>query len=109
MVALWILGILLALIVAALFLRVGVRIAFGNELRVTAAAGPVRIQIVPSPPKSQKTEKAQGEKESARKAEGSAPGEAEAGPDARRYPVRPAVSVAVLAERAEKDPAAAAH
>lgn len=110
MVALWILGILLALIVAALFLRVGVRIAFGNELRVTAAAGPVRIQIVPSPPKKpKKTEKAQGEKESARKAEGSAPGEAEAGPDARRYPVRPAVSVAVLAERAEKDPAAAAH
>ena len=45
MVALWILGILLALIVAALFLRVGVRIAFGDELRVTAAAGPVRIQI----------------------------------------------------------------
>ena len=33
MAALWILGILLALIVAALFLRVGVRIAFGQELR----------------------------------------------------------------------------
>ena len=42
MAALWILGILLALIVAALFLRVGVRIAFGQELRVTAAAGPDR-------------------------------------------------------------------
>lgn len=51
MAALWILGILLALIVAALFLRVGVRIAFGQELRVTAAAGPVRMQIVPRPPK----------------------------------------------------------
>ena len=51
MVALWILGILLALILLVLFLRVGVRIAFGDELRVTAAAGPVRIQIVPSPPK----------------------------------------------------------
>ncbi len=62
MVALWILGILLALILLVLFLRVGVRIAFGDELRVTAAAGPVRIQIVPSPPeKAQKTEKAQGE------------------------------------------------
>ena len=43
MAALWILGILLALIVAALFLRVGVRIAFGQELRVTAAAGPVPV------------------------------------------------------------------
>ena len=57
MVALWILGILLALILLVLFLRVGVRIAFGNELRVTAAAGPVRIQIVPSPPKSPKNRK----------------------------------------------------
>ena len=34
MVALWILGILLALILLVLFLRVGVRIAFGDELRV---------------------------------------------------------------------------
>ena len=59
MVALWILGILLALIVAALFLRVGVRIAFGQELRVTAAAGSVRIQIVPSPPKKPKKQKKQ--------------------------------------------------
>lgn len=109
MVALWILGILLALILLVLFLRVGVRIAFGDELRVTAAAGPVRIQIVPSPPKSPKTEKAQGEKESARKAEGSAPGEAEAGPDARRYPVGAAVPVAVPERGPAKDPAAAAH
>ena len=110
MVALWILGILLALILLVLFLRVGVRIAFGDELRVTAAAGPVRIQIVPSPPKKpKKTEKAQGEKESARKAEGSAPGEAEAGPDARRYPVGAAVPVAVPERGPAKDPAAAAH
>lgn len=57
MVALWILGILLALILLVLFLRVGVRIAFGDELRVTAAAGPVRIQIVPSPPKKPKNRK----------------------------------------------------
>ena len=57
MAALWILGILLALIVAALFLRVGVRIAFGQELRVTAAAGPVRIQIVPNPQRRPKKEK----------------------------------------------------
>ena len=79
MVALWILGILLALIVAALFLRVGVRIAFGQELRVTAAAGLCACRSCRVPRKSPKTEKAQGEKESARKAEGSAPGEAEAG------------------------------
>ena len=65
MAALWILGILLALIVAALFLRVGVRIAFGQELRVTAAAGPVRIQIVPSPPKKPKNEKKPKEKKDA--------------------------------------------
>ena len=103
MVALWILGILLALIVAALFLRVGVRIAFGDELRVTAAAGPVRIQIVPSPPKKPKKQKKHKE------ADGSAPGEAEAGPDARRYPVGAAVPVAVPERGPAKDPAAAAH
>lgn len=49
MVALWILGILLALILLVLFLRVGVRIAFGDELRVIAVAGPLRLQIVPKP------------------------------------------------------------
>lgn len=57
MAALWILGILLALIVAALFLRVGVRIAFGDELRVTAVAGPLRLQIVPKPQRKPKKEK----------------------------------------------------
>ena len=49
MVVLWILGILLALILLVLFLRVGVRIAFGDELRVIAVAGPLRLQIVPKP------------------------------------------------------------
>ena len=62
MVALWILGILLALIVAALFLRVGVRIAFGDELRVTAVAGPLRLQIVPRPQRKPKKEKKPKEK-----------------------------------------------
>ena len=62
MVALWILGILLALIVAALFLRVGVRIAFGQELRVTAVAGPLRLQIVPRPQRKPKKEKKPKEK-----------------------------------------------
>ena len=57
MVALWILGILLALILLVLFLRVGVRIAFGDELRVTAVAGPLRLQIVPKPQRKPKKEK----------------------------------------------------
>lgn len=57
MAALWILGILLALILVVLFLRVGVRIAFGDALRITALAGPVRLQIVPKPQKKPEKEK----------------------------------------------------
>ena len=57
MVVLWILGILLALILLVLFLRVGVRIAFGDELRVIAVAGPLRLQIVPKPQRRPKKEK----------------------------------------------------
>ena len=49
MVALWILGILLLLILVLLLLRVGVRLQFGEELRVTAIAGPIRLQLVPEP------------------------------------------------------------
>lgn len=110
MVALWILGILLALILLVLFLRVGVRIAFGDELRVTAAAGPVRIQIVPSPPKKPKKQKKHKEKKNPpEKQKAAPPGEAEAGPDARRYPVGAAVPVAVPERGPAKDPAAAAH
>ena len=45
--ALWILGILLALILLLLFLRVGVHIAFGGALKVDACVGPVRIAVVP--------------------------------------------------------------
>lgn len=62
MVALWILGILLALILLVLFLRVGVRIAFGDELRITAVAGPLRLQIVPRPQRKPKKEKKPKEK-----------------------------------------------
>lgn len=75
MVALWILGILLALILLVLFLRVGVRIAFGDELRVTAAAGPVRIQIVPSPPKKPKKQKKHKEKKNPPEKQKAAPRE----------------------------------
>ena len=41
--ALWILGILLALILLLLLLRVGVHVRFGDALCVTAMAGPVRL------------------------------------------------------------------
>ena len=75
MAALWILGILLALIVAALFLRVGVRIAFGQELRVTAAAEPVRMQIVPRPPKKPQKQKKHKEKKNPPEKQKAAPRE----------------------------------
>lgn len=54
MVALWILGILLALILLILFLRVGVRITFGEQLKVDACAGPVKIAIIPKKEKPKK-------------------------------------------------------
>lgn len=54
---LWILGILLALIVLVLLIRVGVYISFGEELRVRAKAGPVTIQILPKPEKKPKKKK----------------------------------------------------
>lgn len=57
MVALWILGILLALILLVMLIRVGVYISFGEELRVRAKAGPVTIQIVPKPEKKPKKKK----------------------------------------------------
>lgn len=69
MVALWILGILLLLILVLLLLRVGVRLQFSEELRVTAIAGPIRLQLVPEPerkkpdkPKKEKAPKKKKEK-----------------------------------------------
>lgn len=59
--ALWILGILLVLLAVALLLRVGVHIRFGEELHVTAAVGPVRIQLAP-PKERKKPEKPKEEK-----------------------------------------------
>lgn len=53
-------------IAAALFLlsllRVGVHIAFGDELRVTALAGPARIQVLPKPDKPKKEKPAKEKK-----------------------------------------------
>ena len=68
MVALWILGILLLLILVLLFLRVGVRLQFGEVLRVTAIAGPIRLQLVPEPEKK-KTDKPKKEKAPKKKKE----------------------------------------
>ena len=50
---LWILGILAVLILLLLLLRVGVHVRFGDELYVTAMAGPVRLQLVPKPEKKE--------------------------------------------------------
>ena len=69
LVALWILGILLLLIILLLLLRVGVRIRFGDELCVTATAGPIRLQLVPKPEKEKK-EKPKKETASETKKEG---------------------------------------
>lgn len=67
LVALWILGILAVLILLLLLLRVGVHVRFGDELRVTAIAGPIRLQLVPEPEKKKpdkpKKEKAPKKKE----------------------------------------------
>lgn len=60
-----ILGIAAALFLLSL-LRVGVHIAFGDELRVTAMAGPVRVQLLPKPDKPEK-EKTKKEKPSGEK------------------------------------------
>ena len=60
LVALWILCILAVLILLLLLLRVGVHVRFGDELYVTAMAGPVRLQLVPKPEK--KPEKPKEEK-----------------------------------------------
>lgn len=54
---LWILGILLALIILVLLIRLGIYISFGEELRIRAKAGPVTIQILPKPEKKKKAGK----------------------------------------------------
>lgn len=62
MVVLWILGILLALILLILFLRVGVHVSFGEQLKVDAFVGPVKIGILPKKEKTKKREKPKKEK-----------------------------------------------
>ena len=52
-----ILGVIVALIVVLLCLRVGVTASFGEELRVTAQIGPATVQIIPPPEKKPAKEK----------------------------------------------------
>lgn len=52
-----ILGVIAALIVVLLCLRVSAQISFGEELRVTAQIGPVKMQIIPPPEKKTAGEK----------------------------------------------------
>ena len=74
MVALWILGILLALIALVLLIRVGVYISFGEVLLVRAKAGPVTIQILPKlEKKPQKKKKPKKEKKKPEKEENKPP------------------------------------
>lgn len=57
-----ILGVIAALIVVILCLRVSVTVGFGDELHVTAQIGPVKLQVVPPPEKKPKKEKPKKEK-----------------------------------------------
>ena len=60
MTALWIVGILLLILLAVQCSRVGVQIAFGEETRVVARLGLMRLQIMPQ--KGRQTPKKQKEK-----------------------------------------------
>ena len=64
-----ILGIAAALFLLSL-LRVGVHIAFGDEMRVTAMAGPVRMQLLPRPDKPEKEKPKKEEPSGEKKPEG---------------------------------------
>ena len=64
MVALYILGGLIALLFAISRLRVGVHVRFGPELWVWATLGPKKVQLIPKPaPKPQKEKKPKKPKE----------------------------------------------
>ena len=64
-----ILGIAAALFLLSL-LRVGVHIAFGDELRVTAMIGPARVQLLPRPDKPEKEKPKKEEPAGEKKPEG---------------------------------------
>ena len=53
-----ILGVIVGVIILILCLRVSVQADFGEELRVTARIGPMKMQIIPPPEKKPRKEKA---------------------------------------------------
>ncbi len=53
-----ILGVIVGVIILILCLRVSVQASFGEELRVTARIGPMKMQIIPPPEKKPRKEKA---------------------------------------------------
>ena len=63
MTALWILGILAALLLLLCLTWVGVLVKFGEELTVTARLGFIRIQVLPANKKPPKHEKKPKEKQ----------------------------------------------
>lgn len=84
-----ILGVIAALIVVILCLRVSVTASFGDELHVTAQIGPVKLQVVPPPEKKPKKEKPKKRESGGdRQAAGQGEEKAESPPDCRRYPRR---------------------
>ena len=62
MTALWIVGILLLIFLAVQLCRVGVRVTFGEETRVTARFGLVRVQLLPRKEKKSPKERPKKEK-----------------------------------------------
>ena len=70
MVVLYILGALLLLLVSLTFIRVGIYISFGQELRIKAKAGPVTRQILPKPEKPQNPQKPEKPKKAGKKNSG---------------------------------------
>ena len=60
-----ILGVIAALIVVILCLRVSVTASFGDELHVTVQIGPMKLPVVPPPEKKHKKEKPKKEKPAA--------------------------------------------
>lgn len=71
MTALWIVGALLLLLLAVLCSRVGVQAAFGEETRVVARLGLIRVQLLPQKekkkPKKEKPRKEKKKKQAAEK------------------------------------------
>lgn len=63
MIALYIFGALVLLIVLVLLLRVGVTASFGQELQVKAKVGPVKLNVYPKPEKKVKKAKNTAENE----------------------------------------------